>query len=294
VTAIFWRLAFYTGHREREILGPVGAFEPTACGPFRTKVTSRNSSGWQAGQALLRELPLSSHTPFVCSGPAVCGPPYNPQDRRQGARTLQAWASGSTTSGGPRQCLGEIESTKAHLAHPEPLNRVDDRAMTARAATHTRPAASSAQLPASVVTLKRVRRRSLLALHALRHGLMMTYRRLAVDFRTRRSRPFCGPLHSGAPMVRVLAARTQDPRSLGDGAFGDDSRTLPYLNTCPDESCDGGSSGLRKAEIGPSSSQKTHSASGIHDGIPSWSSHNDSRSAARALCRVRLQRGLAA
>lgn len=83
VTAIFWRLAFYTGQRRGEILGARwDAFElDRALWTFRTKGDKPHVLGLaRQVMALLREAwPLSSHTPFVCSGPAVCGHLYNPQ-----------------------------------------------------------------------------------------------------------------------------------------------------------------------------------------------------------------------
>jgi integrase len=82
VTAIFWRLAFYTGQRRGEILGARwDAFElERALWTFRTKGDKPHVLGLPRQViAVLREACLSSHTPYVCSGPAVCGHLYNPQ-----------------------------------------------------------------------------------------------------------------------------------------------------------------------------------------------------------------------
>jgi integrase len=83
VTAIFWRLAFYTGQRRGEILAARwDAFElDRALWTFRTKGDKPHVLGLprQVIAVLRGAWPLSSHTSFVCSGPAVCGHLYNPQ-----------------------------------------------------------------------------------------------------------------------------------------------------------------------------------------------------------------------
>jgi integrase len=83
VTALFWRLAFLTGQRRGEILGARwdSLDLDRALWTFRTKGDKPHVLGLptQAIAALREVWPLSSHTPYVCSGPAVCGHLYNPQ-----------------------------------------------------------------------------------------------------------------------------------------------------------------------------------------------------------------------
>ena len=83
VTAIFWRLAFYTGQRRGEILA--ARWEALdldrALWAFRTKGDKPHVLPLpRQAVAILREAwPLSSHTAYVCSGTALCGHLYNPQ-----------------------------------------------------------------------------------------------------------------------------------------------------------------------------------------------------------------------
>jgi integrase len=83
VTAIFWRLAFYTGQRRGEILGARwDALDlDRALWTFRTKGDKPHVLGLprQAILVLREARPLSAHTPYVCSGPALRGHLYNPQ-----------------------------------------------------------------------------------------------------------------------------------------------------------------------------------------------------------------------
>ncbi len=90
VTGIFWRLAFQTGQRRGEILGARwDALDlDRALWTFRTKGDKPHVLGLPTqAVAVLREAwPLSSHTPYVCSGPAVCGHLYNPQKSAERVR----------------------------------------------------------------------------------------------------------------------------------------------------------------------------------------------------------------
>jgi integrase len=83
VTAIFWKLSFYTGQRRGEVLAARWDALDLERGlwTFRTKGDKPHVLGLpvQAVGILRQAWVLSSHTPFVCSGPAMCGHLYNPQ-----------------------------------------------------------------------------------------------------------------------------------------------------------------------------------------------------------------------
>jgi len=90
VTGVFWRLAFQTSQRRGEILGARwDALDlDRALWTFRTKGDKPHVLGLPTQAiAVLREAwLLSSHTPYVCSGPAVCGHLYNPQKSAERVR----------------------------------------------------------------------------------------------------------------------------------------------------------------------------------------------------------------
>lgn len=96
VTAIFWRLAFYTGQRRGEILSARWDALDLDRGlwTFRTKGDKPHVLGLpRQAVAILREAwPVSSHTPFVCSGPALCGHLYNPQKSAERVRAKSGLA----------------------------------------------------------------------------------------------------------------------------------------------------------------------------------------------------------